>query len=376
MNTMKKILFIDRDGTLIEEPKCEQVDSLEKLTLVPQVIPSLLTFVKMGWRFVMITNQDGLGTPSFPQAKFHQVQDKLLAIFRSQGIVFDDILICPHKEEEGCHCRKPHLLLVTSYLKDPTIDWQHSYVIGDRASDLALARHMKIEGCCIKSHKSPEDVPHYSWPQLVDYLIHKPRTARVHRVTKETDIELMVNLDGTRGSKIATGIPFFDHMLEQIVTHGKIGLQLRAQGDIQVDHHHLIEDTALALGEGLRQALGDKFYIHRYGFFVPMDEAAAHVLLDLSGRPYFVFQGNDLIKQGYVAHIDVQMFEHFFRSLTTTLLCNLHMTVTGTNSHHMVEALFKSFARSLAMATQRQKVAPLDLTHDKSDGLPSSKGQL
>ena len=363
---MKKVLFVDRDGTLIKEPEDEQVDSLAKLELVEQVMSALITLGRHGYRFVMITNQDGLGTSSYPQADFDRVQTKILSLFSSQGICFDEVLICPHLPQEGCGCRKPHLALLTHYLKNPAIDWQHSYVIGDRQSDMELARRMGIQGYILKSAKTAGG---YDWSEITQFILAKPRRGVVKRVTKETAISVEVRLDEPTPISVQTSYGFFNHMLEQIGCHGEMGLIITAAGDEDVDSHHLIEDTGLALGEAIRQALSDKMNIGRYGFALPMDEAASEILVDLSDRPYFLFDGEALRHHPTVGGIAVEMIEHFFRSFATALKCNLHMKVTGHNGHHMVEALFKGLGRCLKTACDRD-------SQSSSVAVPSTKGTL
>lgn len=361
---MKKILFVDRDGTLIKEPADQQIDSLDKLSFVSDVMIALRSLVSHGYRLVMVTNQDGLGSADYPQEAFDVVQGKLVDIFSSQGIVFDDVLICPHYDHDNCQCRKPRLAMVTSYLKDPTIDWQHSYVIGDRESDAQLATHMQVSSFLLPgSH----DLPSYGWREIEQLILHKPRRAKAEQKTRETQVAIEVRLDEPGEVKVSTGLGFFDHMLEQIGCHGKMGLTIEVKGDLDVDHHHTIEDTAILLGEVLRQSLSDKIGIERYGASLPMDEAAAQVTMDLSGRAYLVYEAEDLVsKHAQVGGIPVPMFEHFFRSLSTALGCNLHMKVTGDDGHHMVEGLFKAFSRCFAQAAQRTNRATL----------PSTKGSL
>lgn len=362
---MENILFIDRDGTLIEEPKTDfQVDSLEKLRLEPQVIPALLALKEAGYRFVMVTNQDGLGTESYPEPTFTIPHEKMLHLFESQGITFDEILICPHFEEDNCECRKPKLGLVEGYLNDKRFNPEHSYVIGDRETDLELAEKMGIMG--LKYH--PENL---SWPLIVERLMdskkggfdYPPRIGSIQRTTKETDIDISVFLDETGGSKIESGLPFFDHMLDQIATHGGFKIDGTIKGDLEIDDHHTVEDTAIALGEAIRQALGDKRGLNRFGFVLPMDETRAFCTLDLSGRPYLKFEAT--FNRDMIGTFSTEMVEHFFRSLTYSLSCALHLKVEGENTHHKIEALFKSFGRTLRQAIKVEGTE-----------LPSSKGLL
>ena len=351
-----KILFVDRDGTLIEEPADFQIDSVEKFRLLPGVIAALQALVAAGYRLVMVSNQDGLGTPGYPQASFDQVQGLLLGILESQGIHFEEILICPHFDHEGCACRKPRLGLLNRYLADSTWDRQRSAVIGDRPTDEALAANLGVAALRIG--------PDYGWRQLTRELIDQPRTASCRRHTQETQIEVAVDLDGGTHSEISTGIGFFDHMLDQIGRHAGIGLRIAVRGDTHIDDHHTVEDTAIALGTALRQALGDKRGIGRFGFYLPMDDSSAQVALDLSGRTFAKWAGQ--FPRDKVGELSTEMVPHFFRSLAEGLQANLHIAVQGDNTHHMVEAAFKAVGRSL-----RQAVA-------RSDGsaIPSTKGVL
>jgi imidazoleglycerol-phosphate dehydratase / histidinol-phosphatase len=356
---MSAILFIDRDGTLIEEPDDHQVDRLEKIRLLPGVIPALGSLAQHGYRFVMVTNQDGLGTASFPADDFQRSHDFVLHLFASQGIEFDAILICPHTPDAGCACRKPKTHLVDAYLHNRTIDRNRSAVIGDRDTDLDLAARLGLAGHRIRSNGTSAE----TWSALAARLIAPPRTARMERRTRETQITVAVNLDADGPSEIRTGIGFFDHMLDQIARHAGIALVLECHGDLHVDEHHTVEDCALALGEALRRALGDKRGIGRYGFLLAMDESQAQVAIDLSGRAYFVFEGR--FNRDTVGGLPTELVPHFFRSLADALGCALHLSVRGENSHHMIESCFKAVGRSLRQAVQRQGTV-----------LPSTKGVL
>ncbi len=353
----QKILFVDRDGTIIIEPADQQIDTLEKLNFLSGVIPALLSLSKAGYRLVMISNQDGLGTSSFPQADFDAPHQLMLRILNSQGIYFDNILICPHKPAENCDCRKPKLGLVKDYLIEQTIDRENSYVIGDRESDVGLARNMGIQGIHLGSQGTPD------WQSIINAILTKPRIGKIHRKTKETDITVTVNLDQQNDIQVNSGIGFFDHMLEQLAKHGGFGLSVSVLGDLHIDEHHTVEDTALAIGAALRKALGDKLGIARYGFVLPMDEALAQVALDLSGRAFFKFDGQ--FNRERVGELSTELIPHFFHSLADSLQANLHISVSGENTHHMIEAMFKATGRTL-----RQAINKVD------SSLPSTKGVL
>lgn len=352
----QKILFIDRDGTLIEEPADQQIDSLEKLALEPGVIPALLRLKALGYRFVMVSNQDGLGSQYYPQAQFDAVQEKLLKLFSSQGIEFAQIHICPHWEKDGCECRKPRLGLVLDYLAMSELDRQRSYVIGDRESDCLLAESMRLKGFLY--HKDNNN-----WLAILAQIEGRHRVASLQRKTTETAIEAVVDLDKVQFLQVDTGLGFFDHMLEQIANHAGISLKLKALGDLYIDEHHLVEDTAIVLGELLAQALGDKSGIQRYGFLLPMDESLVEVALDLSGRPYFQFEGS--FSRERVGDLSTEMVPHFFQSLAYALKASLHLRMRGSNAHHQVEALFKGFGRAFRAAKLCDGL-----------GIPSTKGIL
>ncbi|MBS0374854.1 MAG: bifunctional histidinol-phosphatase/imidazoleglycerol-phosphate dehydratase HisB [Proteobacteria bacterium] len=356
---MTPTLFIDRDGTLVEEPADQQVDRLDKIRLLPGVIPALLALARDGYRLVMVTNQDGLGTPSLPEAAFRESHDFILRLLASQGITFDAVLICPHRPEQGCDCRKPRTRLVTEYLAGRPLDPARSAVIGDRATDLELAANLGLPGLRVAADGAAE----HGWPAIVRCLTERHRVGRCDRQTRETAVTVRVDLDAEAPVRIATGIGFFDHMLEQVARHGGFALELEMRGDLEVDEHHTVEDTALALGQALRQALGDKRGLARYGFLLPMDEAEAEVAIDLSGRPYFVFEGR--FAREAVGGLPTELVPHFFRSLADSLGCALHLKVRGENTHHMVEACFKGVGRALRQAFRLEGTQ-----------LPSSKGVL
>ncbi len=352
---MRKILFLDRDGTLIIEPPDQQIDSLAKFALVDGVIPALLRLKDAGYRFVMVSNQDGLGTDSFPEADFHPPQDLLLQILSSQGIAFDDILIDRSFPHEHLPTRKPGIGMLVPYLKDPGVLWEQSAVIGDRDTDLQLAANL---GC--RGFKLGDGL---SWRDIVAQLLATPRTAQLRRDTKETRIAVALNLDAEAPVRIATGIGFFDHMLEQLAKHGGFSLQLDCAGDTHIDEHHTVEDCAIALGQALKRALGDKVGIERYGFALPMDESRAEALLDISNRGLLKFDGR--FPREAVGTLPTELVPHFFQSLAESAGFTLHLKVEGDNTHHMIEACFKAVARTFRQAFART-----------GSGLPSTKGLL
>jgi imidazoleglycerol-phosphate dehydratase/histidinol-phosphatase len=353
------MLFVDRDGTLVEEPPDNQVDALEKIRLLPGVIPSLLRLTAAGFRLVMVSNQDGLGTTSFPHADFERCQRHILSLFATQGIHFDEILICPHRDSDSCACRKPRTGLLTRLLAATDLDLQRSAVVGDRETDLELARNIGVAGYLVQADGAHER----SWAGIADALLGGNRSAAVERTTKETRIRVAVNLDSAQAARIDTGIGFYDHMLEQIARHGGFSLEVSCSGDLHVDEHHTVEDTAICLGQALREALGDKRGIGRYGFQLPMDETEARVSLDLSGRAYLVFNGE--FPRESVGGLATELVPHFFRSLSDALAAALHIEVRGENAHHMVEACFKATGRALRQAIKVEGTV-----------LPSTKGTL
>ena len=419
---MKKYLFIDRDGTLVCEPEDYQVDDLSKVVFFPRVFPALLKLQEMGFTMVMVSNQNGLGTDSFPLNTFTPAHEHIVNTFHSQGLVFEQILICPHMPEDNCECRKPKLGLVRSYLSSDSWSREHSYFIGDRDTDLAMAQNMGVTGIRvglkdatdkgdgeITDKNSPfAHIKALTWDEIVDFIKEREasleqanqaqgRVAKVERNTKETQISVAVDLDHCNNSSISTGIGFFDHMLDQIATHAAFNLQVKVSGDLHIDTHHTIEDTAIALGTALKQALGDKRGIGRFGFIAPMDELMAtvsgqsndelatlgdrcelvetkaeqiadsqvSVAMDISGRPYAVLDFDTNFTREEINGFETQMVSHFFESLAVAMGLTLHMKVTQGNAHHQVEALFKAFGRALRPAI---KVV--------SNELPSSKGTL
>lgn len=351
----KKIIFLDRDGTLIDEPMDQQIDSIAKLYLKKNVIPALLTLKKAGYCFVMITNQDGIGTTSFPQDAFDGPQNLLLHIFNSQGIQFEDVLICPHLANDDCFCRKPKVGLVMKLLKSNQINFDQSYMIGDRETDIEFANNLSIKSILYDNDKD--------WLDIAASIISQPRAAKVQRTTTETDIHVEVNLDQCNDIKVHTGLGFFDHMLMQLAKHGGFNLKLQVKGDLEIDEHHTVEDTALALGKAIRKALSDKLGIHRYGFVLPMDEALTTTAIDLSGRSYFVFEGQ--FAREKVGEFPTELVSHFFRSFAESLGAAIHIKVHGENTHHMIESIFKCVGRALRQAVYKQ-----------GDDLPSTKGVL
>lgn len=351
----RKLLFVDRDGCLIVEPADEQIDSYAKLDLLPGVIGALQRCVAAGYELVMVTNQDGLGTASFPEEAFQGPQALLLRILASQGIAFHEVLIDRSFPHEGHDTRKPGVGLLRHYLADDGWSRAASAVVGDRESDLQLAANLGVRGFRVGTE--------LDWPGVAQRLLDAPRIATVRRGTRETAIDVSVDLDRTGEAQVHTGLGFFDHMLDQLARHGGFALALRCVGDTAVDEHHTVEDCALALGQALRQALGDKRGIGRYGFTLPMDEALASAALDLSGRAYFVFEGR--FPRERVGELPTELVGHFFRSLCESLGANLHLSVRGENAHHMVEACFKVVARALRQAVRRE-----------GSEVPSTKGTL
>ncbi|WP_046657024.1 bifunctional histidinol-phosphatase/imidazoleglycerol-phosphate dehydratase [Lysobacter capsici] len=424
MSALTPILFVDRDGTLIEEPADFQIDSFAKLRFVQGVIPAMLKLRDAGYQFVMVTNQDGLGTDAYPRWSFDGPHQLMMQVFESQGIVFRDVLIDTSFPAENLPTRKPGIGLALPLLKDRSIDWERSAMVGDRETDNGFAANLGIRAFQLRTAQFGGE---WDWAGIAHALADRPRTARVQRNTRETRIEVVVDLDRAGEPQVHTGLGFFDHMLEQIGKHGGFALQLRCEGDLHIDEHHTIEDSALALGQALREALGDKRGIGRYGFdpraglggdaieaksesplapllqsgepdrvgssardssaadsietnsiatdsisaaaasahefVLPMDETLARAALDFSGRPYFVFNGS--FARERVGDVPTELVPHFFRSLCETAGLNLNLNVEGDNDHHKIEACFKSVARALRQAIARQ-----------GRELPSTKGVL
>jgi imidazoleglycerol-phosphate dehydratase / histidinol-phosphatase len=352
---MRKVLLIDRDGTLLEGPANE----VEQVRLMPAVIPALLRIQAAGYELAVVSNQSGLGTPGFPRDPFERAQRHVEALFASQGVKFAAVFICPHTAEERCGCRKPAIGLVRDYLAAAPVDRDRSAVVGDRDTDLELARNLGMRGFKIGGPGTAGP----TWLEIAHELVDRPRVASVRRKTRETDIEVAVDLDAESEPSAATGIGFFDHMLEQLGKHAGIKVEVRCDGDLEIDEHHTVEDVALALGQALREALGNKRGIQRYGFLLPMDEADAEVSIDLGGRPFLVFDGK--FPRERVGGLPTELVPHFFRSLAETLGAAVHIRVRGENAHHMVEVCFKGVARALRQAIER-----------RGDELPTTKGVL
>jgi len=376
MINYKKALFIDRDGTLICEPADEQIDSLEKLEFLPKVFRNLYFIRKnLGYELVIVSNQDGLGTESYPEDTFWPAHNKMLKAFENEGVVFDDILIDRSFPYDNAPTRKPKLGMMGKYL-DGSYDLSECFVIGDRLTDLWLAKNLGAMGILINDGSLSEDLEASGlkdtcvlvtsdWDKIYACVAAPERTAAVKRTTRETDINIEINLDGTGQTRIATGLHFFDHMLDQIGRHSGCDLTIEVNGDLQVDEHHTIEDTAIALGEAFGKALGSKRGIERYGFYLPMDESLASVALDFGGRPWLVWDVS--FRRERVGDVPTEMFFHFFKSFSDAARCNLNIKVEGDNEHHKIEAVFKAFAKALRMAVKR------DVFNFE---LPSTKGTL
>ena len=354
---MKQVLFIDRDGTILVEPEDEQIDSFEKFQFVPGVIRNL-HFIRthLDFEFVMVSNQDGLGTDSYPEETFWPTHNLMLQTLKGEGIEFDDILIDRSFPEDNLPTRKPGTGMLTKYMQG-NYDLENSYVIGDRETDAKLAENLGCKALILSDE--------LDWNRIAEILFAGERTASVRRTTKETDIDISLCLDGTGKSDISTGLGFFDHMLEQIAKHGSIDLKIHVKGDLNVDEHHTIEDTGIALGECIGKALGDKRGIERYGYTLPMDDCLCSVALDFGGRPWLVW--NAEFHRERVGDMPTEMFLHFFKSFSDAARMNLNIKAEGENEHHKIEGIFKALARSLKMAVKR------DIYKYQ---LPSSKGML
>ena len=356
---MQRVLFIDRDGTLIEEPYDEQIDSFEKLKFVDGVFRNL-GFIrrKLDFRFVMVSNQDGLGTSSFPEDTFWPVHNFILQTLEGEGISFDEQLIDRHFPEDNSPMRKPGTGMLTEYLNNDKYDLANSYVIGDRETDRKLAENIGCKALILGQDGM-------TWDKIAEILFAGERIAEVSRKTKETDIYVKVNLDGSGKCDISTGLGFFDHMLEQIGKHGMMDLTIHTKGDLHVDEHHTIEDTAIVLGECILKGLGDKRGIERYGYCLPMDDCLCQAVLDFGGRPWLVWAAK--FHRERVGDVPTEMFLHFFKSFSDAARINLNIKAEGENEHHKIEGIFKALARALKMAVQR------DIFHFE---LPSTKGML
>jgi imidazoleglycerol-phosphate dehydratase/histidinol-phosphatase len=371
---MKRVLFIDRDGTLILEPPDEQIDSLKKLEFYPGIFTWLGKIAReTDFELVMVTNQDGLGTDKFPEDTFWPAHNKLMTTLENEGIRFTDVLIDRSFPHENKSTRKPGTGLLTKYLIEE-YDLTNSFVIGDRLTDVELAKNLSAKGILINDGTLQEKLKNEKletycslittqWEDIYKFLVNPSRVASVNRVTKETDVFIEINLDGTGQSTIKTGLEFFDHMLEQLAKHGSLDLNIMTKGDLQIDEHHTIEDTALALGEALLKTLGEKRGIERYGFCLPMDDCLAQVALDFGGRPWLVWKAD--FKREKIGEMPTEMFMHFFKSFSDAAKCNLNIQADGTNEHHKIESIFKAFAKAIKMAVKRE-----------GNQLPTTKGKL
>ncbi len=375
---MKKILFIDRDGTLVLEPDDEQIDSLEKLEFYPEVFTYLGKISKeLDYELVMVTNQDGLGTKSFPEEFFWPAHNKLLNSFKNEGVTFSEIFIDRSFPNDNASTRKPRTGMLTNYLDNSEYNLSESYVIGDRISDMELAKNLNSKGILInidniklkEETKSDFDevisLKTNSWSEIYSHLKLKDRVVKKKRKTNETDIVMNLNLDGKGKSKINTGISFFDHMLDQLARHGGIDLDLKINGDLDVDEHHTIEDAGITLGEAFHDALGEKIGIERYGFCLPMDDCLAQVSIDFGGRSWLVWEAE--FKREMIGKMPTEMFMHFFKSFCDGAKANLNIKAEGKNEHHKIEAIFKAFARTIKQAIKRDPEKMI---------LPSTKGNL
>ena len=363
----KKVLFIDRDGTIIKEPPTDfQVDSLEKLEFVPKAISSLRKIAEnCDYELVLVSNQDGLGTDSFPEKDFWPAQFKMLKTLEQENIHFAAIHIDRSFEHEQAPTRKPRTGMLTAYLTED-YDLTNSFVIGDRLTDIQLAQNLGAKSIFIGEPQPEATFSSQDWDEIYTFLSQPPRKAAVYRKTSETEISIELNLDGSGACSIATGLHFFDHMLEQLGKHGSTDLSIQVKGDLHIDEHHTIEDTALALGEAYAKALGDKKGIYRYGFLLPMDDALAQVAIDFGGRPWLVWDAK--FNREKVGDMPTELFFHFFKSFSDAAKCNLNIQIAGDNEHHKIEATFKGLARAIKMAVQRD---PRNLNQ-----LPSTKGVL
>ena len=369
---MKKVLFIDRDGTIVKEPPVDyQLDSYEKLEFLPMAITQLHRIAReLDYELVMVTNQDGLGTESFPENTFWPVHNLMMNILENEGVTFSEVLIDKSFPEDNTSTRKPQTGMLTHYIKGD-YDLENSYVIGDRNSDMQLAKNLGCKGIQLPSITDDSifnddcvKLKTDSWKEIFEFLKGQPRKVQVSRKTNETDIQITLNLDGSGNGTIDTGLKFYDHMLEQLQRHGSLDLDIKVDGDLEIDEHHTIEDTALALGDAFAKALSSKKGINRYGFLLPMDDSLAQAAIDFGGRPWIVWDAE--FRREYVGDMPTELFYHFFKSFSDAAKCNLNIKVEGDNEHHKIESIFKAFAKAIKMAVKQT-----------GDGkLPSTKGTL
>ncbi|MDQ6472845.1 bifunctional histidinol-phosphatase/imidazoleglycerol-phosphate dehydratase HisB [Flavobacterium sp. LHD-80] len=378
---MKKVLFIDRDGTIVLEPENLQLDSLDKLEFYPKAFQYLAKIAnELDYELAMVTNQDGLGTDSFPEETFWPTQNFILRAFENEGVLFDEIFVDRSFPEENAPTRKPRTGMLTKYLNNPEYDLANSFVLGDRLTDVELAKNLGAKAIFmnntdgagsneISSKREELDetivLQSMDWKKIYEFLKLEARSASITRKTNETDIYINLNLDGTGKSKIDTGIAFFDHMLDQISRHGQMDLEILVKGDLEVDEHHTIEDTAIALGEVFAKALGNKLGIERYGFCLPMDDCLAQAAIDFGGRNWLIWETE--FKREMVGKMPTEMFYHFFKSFTDGAKANLNIKAEGINEHHKIEAIFKAFAKAIKVAVKRDTEKMI---------LPSTKGML
>ncbi|WP_369753780.1 bifunctional histidinol-phosphatase/imidazoleglycerol-phosphate dehydratase HisB [Flavobacterium sp. WC2409] len=378
---MKKVLFIDRDGTIVLEPEGYQLDSLDKLEFYPKSFQYLAKIAKeLDYELVMVTNQDGLGTDSFPEDTFWPTQNFILRAFENEGVLFDDIFVDRSFPEDNAPTRKPRTGMLTKYIDNPAYDLANSFVLGDRLTDVELAKNLGAKAIFMNTSEGAgsgeiaskreelDDVitlQSTDWKVIYEFLKLEARSATISRKTNETDIYINLNLDGTGKSKIETGIAFFDHMLDQIARHGQMDLEILVKGDLEVDEHHTIEDTAIALGEVFAKALGNKLGIERYGFCLPMDDCLAQVAIDFGGRNWLVWETE--FKREMVGKMPTEMFLHFFKSFSDGAKANINIKAEGQNEHHKIEAIFKAFAKAIKVAVKRDTEKMI---------LPSTKGML
>lgn len=378
---MKKVLFIDRDGTIVLEPENLQLDSLDKLEFYPKAFQYLAKIAnELDYELAMVTNQDGLGTDNFPEDTFWPTQNFILRAFENEGVLFDEIFVDRSFPEENAPTRKPRTGMLTKYLNNPEYDLENSFVLGDRLTDVELAKNLGAKAIFMNdsdgagsneiSSKREElnetiVLQTMDWKKIYEFLKLEARSASITRKTNETDIYINLNLDGTGKSKIDTGIAFFDHMLDQISRHGQMDLEILVKGDLEVDEHHTIEDTAIALGEVFAKALGNKLGIERYGFCLPMDDCLAQAAIDFGGRNWLIWETE--FKREMVGKMPTEMFYHFFKSFTDGAKANLNIKAEGINEHHKIEAIFKAFAKAIKVAVKRDTEKMI---------LPSTKGML